>query len=235
MTTTIRVLRSNKRKPSVERSVSPLLSAAVTKKQKKSIDPSSPPSSATTEALKELKTKELKTPKALEAPKTPKTRKGSRTIVKDSVKGLVKGSVKDSVKDSEKNSEKDSEIDNKPNLWLLKAEPETRMVNGHDVKFSIDDLEKEGPSHWDGVRNHEAKNNMCKMKVNDYAFFYHSNCKVPGIVGIMRISKAAYVDCKCLSLCALCICLNALKTSLRVCYHYSLTFFFFSFGSSHGV
>lgn len=35
--------------------------------------------------------------------------------------------------------------------WLLKAEPETRMENGHDVRFSIDDLRaRKKPEGWDG-------------------------------------------------------------------------------------
>jgi predicted RNA-binding protein with PUA-like domain len=80
--------------------------------------------------------------------------------------------------------------------WLLKAEPESRIVNGHDVKFSIHDLQAlpNQTEHWDGVRNHEAKNNMVKMRVGDYAFFYQSNCSVPGIVGVVEIVRAAYVD-----------------------------------------
>lgn len=78
--------------------------------------------------------------------------------------------------------------------WLMKAEPETRMVKGKDVKFSIDDLKDMETSHWDGVRNHEAKNNMKAMKKDDLVFFYHSNCKEPGIVGIMKVCKESYVD-----------------------------------------
>ncbi|ANB15890.1 hypothetical protein AWJ20_3534 [Sugiyamaella lignohabitans] len=84
----------------------------------------------------------------------------------------------------------------RPRYWLLKAEPETRVVDGHDVKFSIDDLKDMKVSPWDGVRNYEARNNMRAMKQGELAFFYHSNCKVPGIVGIMKIHKEAYVDCE---------------------------------------
>ncbi|ATY64608.1 AT DNA binding [Cordyceps militaris] len=74
--------------------------------------------------------------------------------------------------------------------WLLKAEPETRMENGHDVRFSIDDLRaKTKPEGWDGIRAYPARNNMRNMNVGDKAFFYHSNCKEPGIVGIMEIVK----------------------------------------------
>ncbi|KPI46032.1 Thymocyte nuclear protein 1 [Cyphellophora attinorum] len=66
--------------------------------------------------------------------------------------------------------------------WLMKAEPESRMEKGIDVKG------------WDGVRNPVARNNMRAMRVNDLAFFYHSNCKTPGIVGMMRIVEEHQVD-----------------------------------------
>ncbi|KKA25835.1 AT DNA binding protein [Rasamsonia emersonii CBS 393.64] len=79
--------------------------------------------------------------------------------------------------------------------WLMKAEPESRIVKGVDVKFSIDDLRAaEGPEPWDGVRNLVARNNLRAMKKGDYAFFYHSNCKQPGIVGIMEIVREHSVD-----------------------------------------
>ncbi|KAL3466005.1 PUA-like domain-containing protein [Aspergillus heterothallicus] len=72
--------------------------------------------------------------------------------------------------------------------WLMKAEPDTRLEKGIDVKFSIDDLrDAKEPEPWDGVRNPVAKKNMQLMKKGDLAFFYHSNCKVPGIAGIMEI------------------------------------------------
>ncbi|KAK4674990.1 hypothetical protein QC764_502200 [Podospora pseudoanserina] len=76
------------------------------------------------------------------------------------------------------------------NYWLLKAEPESRYENGVDVKFSIDDLAaKTEPEPWDGIRNYAARNNLRAMKKGDLAFFYHSNCKEPGIVGTMEIVK----------------------------------------------
>ncbi|KAI1479579.1 DUF55-domain-containing protein [Daldinia eschscholtzii] len=72
--------------------------------------------------------------------------------------------------------------------WLLKAEPESRFENGVDVKFSIDDLaSRTEPEPWDGIRNYVARNNLRAMKKGDIAFFYHSNCKEPGIVGTMEI------------------------------------------------
>lgn len=72
--------------------------------------------------------------------------------------------------------------------WLLKSEPDV---------FSIDDLAKmpNQTDHWDGVRNYQARNMMRdEMKLNDLAFFYHSNCSVPGIVGIMKIVREGYPD-----------------------------------------
>ncbi|KAJ3086681.1 Thymocyte nuclear protein 1 [Physocladia obscura] len=79
-------------------------------------------------------------------------------------------------------------------FWLMKAEPETRFEKGKDVKFSIRDLQEMNMSCWDGVRNYEARNNMRKMKVGDICFFYHSNCKTPGIAGTMKVCKEAYPD-----------------------------------------
>ncbi|XP_015193187.1 thymocyte nuclear protein 1 [Lepisosteus oculatus] len=80
--------------------------------------------------------------------------------------------------------------------WLMKSEPESRIEKGVDVKFGIEDL-KALPKQtgcWDGVRNYQARNFMKDMKVGHEAFFYHSNCKEPGIAGLMKIVKEAYVD-----------------------------------------
>ncbi|KAK4132113.1 DUF55-domain-containing protein [Trichocladium antarcticum] len=79
--------------------------------------------------------------------------------------------------------------DGERNYWLLKAEPESRFENGVDVRFSIDDLAaKTEPEPWDaGIRAYAARNNLRAMKKGDLAFFYHSNCKEPGIVGTMEI------------------------------------------------
>ncbi|KAI1325586.1 DUF55-domain-containing protein [Xylariaceae sp. FL0255] len=72
--------------------------------------------------------------------------------------------------------------------WLMKAEPESRFENGVDVKFSIDDLaSRTEPEPWDGIRAYAARNNLRAMKKGELAFFYHSNCKEPGIVGTMEI------------------------------------------------
>ncbi|KAG9265400.1 thymocyte nuclear protein 1 [Astyanax mexicanus] len=80
--------------------------------------------------------------------------------------------------------------------WLMKSEPESRIENGVDVKFGIEDLKAlpNQTSCWDGVRNYQARNFMRDMKEGHQAFFYHSNCKEPGIAGLMKIVKEAYVD-----------------------------------------
>lgn len=72
--------------------------------------------------------------------------------------------------------------------WLMKSEP---------GEFSIDDLmNMPGQTeHWDGVRNYQARNMMRDaMKTGDRVFFYHSNCKEPGIVGIMEVVRESYPD-----------------------------------------
>ncbi|XP_037324397.2 thymocyte nuclear protein 1 [Pungitius pungitius] len=80
--------------------------------------------------------------------------------------------------------------------WLMKSEPESRFENGIDVKFGIEDLKAlpDQTGCWDGVRNYQARNFMRQMKDGQLAFLYHSNCKEPGIAGIMKIVKEAYVD-----------------------------------------
>lgn len=70
--------------------------------------------------------------------------------------------------------------------WLMKSEPDS---------FGIDELEKVGTEPWDGVRNYQARNMMRdQMQPGDPILFYHSNCKVPGIVGIAEIATAGYPD-----------------------------------------
>ncbi|KAF8740144.1 hypothetical protein AX14_008557 [Amanita brunnescens Koide BX004] len=78
--------------------------------------------------------------------------------------------------------------------WLLKAEPESRIVKGKDVKFSVDDFETVKMSPWEGVRNYEARNIIKEMRVGEKALFYQSNCKNPGVVAFAEISKEAYPD-----------------------------------------
>ncbi len=61
--------------------------------------------------------------------------------------------------------------------------------------YSIDDLERDRRERWDGIRNYQARNMMRDdMKIGDEVFFYHSNCKEPGIVGIMKVASKPYPD-----------------------------------------
>ena len=71
------------------------------------------------------------------------------------------------------------------NYWLMKSEPDA---------YSIETLEKEKETIWDGIRNYQARNFMRKMEIGDQAFFYHSNCKPPGIVGLMEIVNKNIID-----------------------------------------
>ena len=68
----------------------------------------------------------------------------------------------------------------------MKSEPD---------EFGIDDLIACRVEPWDGVRNYQARNMMRdEMRKDDLAFFYHSNCKPPGIVGVMSVHREAYAD-----------------------------------------
>ena len=72
--------------------------------------------------------------------------------------------------------------------WLLKTEP---------TSFGIDDLARapRRTTTWDGVRNFQARNMIRDdMQRGDQAFLYHSSCDIPGIVGIVQITKQAYPD-----------------------------------------
>lgn len=70
--------------------------------------------------------------------------------------------------------------------WLMKSEPDA---------YSIDDLKRDKREPWDGVRNYQARNMMRDdMRVGDEVFFYHSNCKEPGIVGLAKVASKPYPD-----------------------------------------
>lgn len=72
--------------------------------------------------------------------------------------------------------------------WLIKSEP---------AVFGIDDLaaRKRQTEQWEGVRNYQARNFMRdEMKKGDLAFFYHSSCAEPGIVGIVEVAREAHPD-----------------------------------------
>jgi len=70
--------------------------------------------------------------------------------------------------------------------WLMKSEP-------HVYPFS--QLVEDGSTHWDGVRNYQARNMMRdELKLGDMVLFYHSNTKPPHVAGIARVSREGYPD-----------------------------------------
>lgn len=72
------------------------------------------------------------------------------------------------------------------NYWLMKSEPDV---------YSIETLEKDKTTWWEGVRNYQARNFMMKeMKVGDVVLFYHSNAEPPGVAGLARIAAEAAPD-----------------------------------------
>jgi predicted RNA-binding protein with PUA-like domain len=72
------------------------------------------------------------------------------------------------------------------NHWLMKSEPNAYHWN---------QLLKDKTTHWDGVRNYQARNTMRDlMKIGDLVLFYHSNCKPPHIAGIAKVCKEGYPD-----------------------------------------
>lgn len=68
--------------------------------------------------------------------------------------------------------------------WLVKSEPST---------WSWDDQVRDGTTHWNGVRNYQASNNLKAMKLGDLCFFYHS-VEEKRIVGIVEVVKLYYPD-----------------------------------------
>lgn len=70
--------------------------------------------------------------------------------------------------------------------WLMKSEPKV---------YSIDDLEREGKTYWDGIRNYQARNFMRDgMKKGDLVLFYHSSTNPAGVAGIAEVAREAYPD-----------------------------------------
>lgn len=73
-----------------------------------------------------------------------------------------------------------------PRHWLLKCEPDA---------YSIADLERDGSTGWDGVRNHQVRNFMRdEMRPGDLGIFYHSNADPSGAAGILRIARSGVPD-----------------------------------------
>ncbi len=74
----------------------------------------------------------------------------------------------------------------KRHYWLFKSEPSD---------YSIDDLERDGSTLWDGVRNYQARNLIRDdIKLGDRVLYYHSNAKPPGLVGLAEVCAEAYPD-----------------------------------------
>ena len=70
--------------------------------------------------------------------------------------------------------------------WLFKSEPGC---------YSIDDLARDKRTHWDGVRNYQARNMLRDdVKKGDVVLFYHSNCDEPGVAGIAEVVRGGYPD-----------------------------------------
>jgi predicted RNA-binding protein with PUA-like domain len=73
-----------------------------------------------------------------------------------------------------------------PRHWLLKTEPGT---------YSMEDLERDGTTTWEGVRNYQARNFIRDdMQAGDGVLFYHSNAEPPGVAGIARVARSGYPD-----------------------------------------
>ena len=68
--------------------------------------------------------------------------------------------------------------------WILKTEPET---------FGWSHQVAEGVAVWDGVRNHQAKANLGRLKCGELAYFYHSG-KARELVGVVEVVREAYPD-----------------------------------------
>jgi predicted RNA-binding protein with PUA-like domain len=70
--------------------------------------------------------------------------------------------------------------------WLMKCEPDA---------YTIDDLERDGQTSWEGVRNYQARNFMRdQMQVGDDVLFYASNADPSGVTGLATIARAGYPD-----------------------------------------
>ncbi len=70
------------------------------------------------------------------------------------------------------------------NYWLVKSEP---------YEYSYQDLEREGRTMWEGVRNYAARNHLRAMKEGDLVLYYHSR-KGLEVVGISKVVREAYPD-----------------------------------------
>ena len=70
--------------------------------------------------------------------------------------------------------------------WLMKCEP---------AAYTIDDLQRDGQTSWEGVRNYQARNFMRDdMQVGDGVLFYASNARPSGVTGLAQVSRTGYPD-----------------------------------------
>lgn len=69
--------------------------------------------------------------------------------------------------------------------WLMKSEADV---------YSIDDLERDGRTMWDGVRNYQARNNMKEMSEGDLVLYYHSRQSPSAVTGIAKVVREVYPD-----------------------------------------
>ena len=71
-----------------------------------------------------------------------------------------------------------------PSYWLVKSEP---------AKYSFADLQRDGRTVWDGVRNNQAAIYLRTMKVGDQALYYHSQEGL-AVVGIAQVVRESFPD-----------------------------------------
>ena len=70
--------------------------------------------------------------------------------------------------------------------WLMKSEPGSWSWDQQKAKGAKGEA-------WSGVRNHQAKQNLMKMKKGDRAFYYHSGDE-KAVVGIAEVIRESYPD-----------------------------------------
>lgn len=68
--------------------------------------------------------------------------------------------------------------------WLVKSEPS---------QYGWEQLVRDGSTHWDGVRNAQARNYLQAMKKGDLLLYYHSN-QGKQVVGVARVTREHYPD-----------------------------------------
>ena len=116
------------------------------------------------------------------------TKKAISKVGAKKATGAKSAAVKQNINNKKAESEAvgASKPSGKPQFWLMKSEPDA---------YSIDQLQKDRTTLWEGVRNYQARNFMTQqMQVGDSVLFYHSNTNPPSVVGLARVSKPAEAD-----------------------------------------